>query len=651
MRVVLDFETASEADLRLTGVHVYAAHPSTRVTVLCYAVGGGTIKTWTGGPCPGDLAAAIRAGCVVVAHNYLFELNIWAAILEPLGFPPIRLEQWSCTMARALVAGLPASLEMAGHALGLAVQKDKSARDLMLRFARPRSLNPVTWWHETDQPRFARLIAYCAQDVDAERALDRAVPELDPREREVFLADHDINQAGLRVDLPLVDRMRTLGESEKTRINARLNRLTNGRVTGAAQVARLVLWLQEQDVQVPTLDKGDGGPPRPTLGRAAVEGMLARGGLPRHVEAVLRCRRDASRSSTAKLATIRNSVSADGRLRGTLQYYGANRTGRWAGRRFQPQNLPRGTIKDVAGAVRIIQQGAEPEALEALFEDSVMGVLASSLRSTIEAAPGSLLVSCDLSQIEARVLVWLAGQEDALDVFRRGDDVYTWIANRMGSNNRQYGKVVCLALGYGMGPTRFQLTAAGYGVPLDMSEAEHAVQEWRGLNGRVVDLWWGLHRAAMRVASGLVGTTDRYRGIEFRRATHSLDAVLPSGRRLVYRDPRVVTHPEHHHPELIYRGVEAGRWGMVRTYPGKLAENIIQAIARDVMAESLILARRKRVPLVATVHDELVAEIPEARAAPLRDWMLWAMQRPIRWASGLPIAAAATIGRRYRKDP
>ena len=172
-RVVLDFETTSEVDLRMTGVHVYAAHPSTRVTVLCYAIGGGTIKTWTGGPCPDDLAAAIRAGCVVVAHNYLFELNIWAAILEPLGFPPIRLEQWSCTMARALVAGLPASLEMAGHALGLAIQKDKSARDLMLRFARPRSLNPVTWWHETDSPRFARLIAYCAQDVDAERALDR----------------------------------------------------------------------------------------------------------------------------------------------------------------------------------------------------------------------------------------------------------------------------------------------------------------------------------------------------------------------------------------------------------------------------------------------------------------------------------------------
>ena len=569
-RLVLDLETTSLVDLRVTGVHVYANHPSTKVTVLCYALGNGPVRSWTGGPCPDDLRAAILAGATVVAHNYLFELNIWAAVLEPLGFPDIALWQWSCTMARALVAGLPASLEMAGHALGLAIQKDSAARDMMLRFARPRSLNPLTWWHETDPARFAALVSYCAQDVAAERELDRAVPELSPREYEIFLADHAINQRGVRVDLPLVDRMRTLSEAEKARINARLNSLTNGQITSGAQVARLVEWLTDLGVAVPMLDKGGGSPPRPTLGAGAVEFMLAQPGLPGHVPDVLRCRQDVSRSSTAKLVTIANRVSADHRVRGGFQYYGANRTGRWAGRGVQWQNFPRGTIRDVHGAVALVNDGADVETLDLLFEDSPMGVLASMLRSTIEAAPGHLLVSCDLSQIEARVLVWLAGQDDMIDVFRRGEDVYTYTAKALGSDNRQFGKVLVLATGFGMGPKRFRDTARTFGVILTEDQADDAVQGWRRLNSKVVTLWWDAHRIALQVAGAVTGAAVSFRGMTFARRSQSLDIILPSGRALVYREPRILRHPEHGHVELVYRGVEQGRWAWVRSWPGKL---------------------------------------------------------------------------------
>jgi DNA polymerase len=649
-RVVLDLETTSLADLRVVGASVYANDPSTKVTVLCYALDQGPIKTWTGGPCPDDLRAAILAGCAVIAHNYLFELNIWAAKLMPLGFPPVALEQWSCTMARALVAGLPASLELAGHALGLAIQKDASARDMMLRFARPRSLNPLTWWHETDPIRFAQLVAYCAQDVAAERELDRAVPELSPREYEIFLADHAINQRGVRVDLALVDRMRGLSDHEKLRINDRLNRLTNGQVTSGAQVGRLVAWLEGNDTAVPMLDPGHGKPPRPTLGREAVEGMLARPGLPRHVHAVLRCRRDVSRSSTAKLTTIRNRVSADARVRGGFQYYGANRTGRWAGRGVQWQNFPRGTIKDVHGAVDLVTKGATVEELDLLFEDSPMGVLASMLRSVIEAAPGRLLVSCDLSQIEARVLVWLAGQDDVTELFRRGEDVYTYTAKSLGSDNRQFGKVLVLATGFGMGPARFQATARTFGVDLSPDEAEDAVQGWRRLNHRVVNLWWEAHKIALAVAMGPVGSSVAFRGLTFVRRSQSLDIVLPCGRPLVYREPQVLRHPEHGHLEFVYRGVEQGRWAWVRSWPGKLIENIVQAIARDVMAEAIVRVHRKGPPLIATVHDELISEVPEDRAEDARGWLMRVMNRAPKWAPGLPVAAEATVGRRYRKD-
>jgi DNA polymerase len=272
------------------------------------------------------------------------------------------------------------------------------------------------------------------------------------------------------------------------------------------------------------------------------------------------------------------------------------------------------------------------------------------LRSVIEAAPGHMLVSCDLSQIEARVLVWLAGQDDVTELFRRDEDVYTYTAKSLGSDNRQFGKVLVLATGFGMGPRRFRDTARTFGVTLTEGEAEDAVAGWRGLNHHVVHMWWEAHKIALAVAAGPVGSAVSFRGMVFARRSQSLDIVLPSGRALVYREPQVRRHPDHGHLEFVYRGVEQGRWAWVRSWPGKLTENIVQAIARDVMAEAIIKVHRRGPPLIATVHDELISEVPQARAEDARDWLSRAMNRAPVWAPGLPVAAAATIGRRYRKD-
>src|SRR5215471_9237882 len=246
MRLILDFETTSTVDLRKTGVHAYAEHPDTRITVLCYAVDDKPVNTWLpGDPIPLDFTLYVTQAVdtVVVAHNYLFEWNVYAQKLVPQGWPVIPLSLWSCTMARALVAGYPASLDLVGEAAGLPIVKDRPAHDLMLRFARPRSLNPLTWWHETDPVRYKALQDYCSRDVEVERLLDKAIPELSDRERAAFEIDHHINQAGIGIDLDLVDRLSKLTDQAQRELRDKIALLTGGQVRSLNQVHQLRLWL------------------------------------------------------------------------------------------------------------------------------------------------------------------------------------------------------------------------------------------------------------------------------------------------------------------------------------------------------------------------------------------------------------------------
>ena len=641
MRVVLDLETASTADLRLTGAQAYAEHPDTRITVLCYAIGDGPVITWTSGAPMPDFIAAIRAGAMVVAHNYLFEFNVYHQKLVPLGWPEIPLAQWSCTMARCLVAGFPASLEHASRAAKLAIPKDTGARDLMLRMARPRTTEPLlTWWHETSPDHLKRLSAYCATDVEAERLLDKAIPALSPRERAIFEADHDVNQRGLHVDVNLVRRLSRLAGQAKALSADALRVVTAGEVSTPNQVLRLRTWLAQQDVACADLR-------RPTVYR-----LLQDNALSKSVRKALQARFDVSRSSTAKLTAILAARSQDGRVRGCFQYYGANRTGRWAGRRLQPQNLFRGSIKDIAAALLAVQHDAEVDELGLLFEDSAMGVIASCLRSTIQAPGGYTLVVMDFSQIEARVLAWLANEAVSLSVFAAGEDIYTATAARVGSSSRQLGKVLVLACGYGMGAWRFMETAATFGVILDIDACIKLVTLWRQANARIVTFWWDCDRAMRRVIGLGDGAIAHVGKCAFIRRRGALDAVLvrlPSGRHLVYRYPRLEDNDTTGHTEVTYMGSMGGGWTRLRTWPGKIAENITQAVARDAMADALVALHRVKVPLVATVHDELIAEVPLAQAPFIFDLMKDLMSQTPLWAPGLPMAADGFIARRYMK--
>jgi DNA polymerase len=627
-------ETTSTADLRRTGSHAYAEHPDTRVTVLCYAIDAAPVETWISGPPPAPFVAAVNTGATVVAHNYLFEHNVYSNKLIPQGWPAIPLPQWSCTMARSLVAGYPASLDLVGRAIGLAQQKDHSSRDLMLRFARPRSLDPLVWWHESDPVRFQALQDYCAQDVLAERELDRKLPELSPRERQVFELDHAINQRGLGVDHHLVDELARVMGAAQTQLAQDIVRLTGGQVRSLGQVAQLRDWLKLQGVEMPDLK------------RATVQTQLADQTLVGSPRIALQARLDASRSSTAKLTAIASARSCDGRVRGTFQYYGAARTGRWAGRRLQPQNLFRGSIRDVPAALRVIRAGAAPEDLELLFEDSALGVIASCLRSTITAGSSQRLAIADFSQIEARVLAWLAGQQDALDVFRAGKDIYVSTAAKIGSSNRTLGKLLTLSCGFGMGHLKFQATALTYGVVLSETEAEAAVRAWREVNHHIVTLWWESHRALLRVLRAGPGAQEQVSQITFIHRPRALLARLPSGRHLVYRHPRIELN-EHGYDEVTYMGSLGGNWTRLRAWAGRTVENVTQAVARDVMVEAML--HLGDLPLIATIHDELITEVAEDEADSTLDRMLAAMRQTPSWASGLPVDAAGFVVSRYQK--
>lgn len=637
-RLVLDLETASTLDLRLTGSHAYAEHPETRSTVVCYAIDRAPVQTWVSGPCPSDFHQAVTEGATVVAHNFMFEWNVYRHKFIPHGWPAIPLAQWSCTMARSLVAGYPASLEQISRAIELKTPKDTGARELMLRMARPRTLDPLTWWHETSPQHFERLCAYCRTDVEAERELDQLIPELSAAERAIFECDFHLNQLGIRVDEDLVRRLHDLAARSKIKATHELALLTEGAVRTPNQVAVLKAWLAQQGVELEDLR-------RPT-----VLGALAGNHLAAAPRKALQTRLDASRSSTAKLTAILQARSQDGRVHGAFQYYGASRTGRWAGRRLQPQNLFRGSIKDVDAAVfAILRRDATPEDLDMLFEDTPLGVIASCLRSTIQAPDGHRLVVMDFSQIEARVLAWLADEQASLDCFRRGDDIYVETANRIGSTSRQLGKVLVLACGFGMGPYRFQQTAAGYGLTLTTFDCEDLVYRWREANANIVQFWWDCERAVHTVCQAPIGTAVKVGKITYIRRPNALLCRLPSGRHLVYRRPTIQWNPENMRRQYCYFGSFGGNWVQQRAWPGKLVENVTQAAARDVLAGAMVELYHRGVPLVATVHDELIAEVPQIEAEHTFTLMQQVMRRTPDWAPGLPMDANGFIAQRYAK--
>ena len=658
LRLSGDFETTSRGSLPQIGAHKYARLASTRILCFAYAIEEDDPVVWypTFQPTPDDLIEAVRDPDLEFrAWNAAFEFNIWNACAVQHGLPPLGIERFHCTMAQGLVWGVPPRLEQAAIALRTSIEKDKEGAKLMRKMMRPRPHKDgtITWWDQDEPGLLQRLGEYCAQDVRAERAIGHRLRPMPPDERRLWVLDQHMNNRGLKVDAVAVEKMQTVVDGELVRIGAALAGLTDGRITSPTQTARLLAYLKEQKVEIDSLDK-------------RVIPIVLKDELdPRHRE-ILKLYGQGAKSSTAKLRSMMNYLDDDGRVRSLTQYGGAMRTLRWAGRGPQIQNYPRPSKEiDARVAIEHIIWGVDAETLD-FTHGNPMDVVSQCLRGAYVPAADHAFAVCDYSGIEARVVAWLAGQEDALDVFRTGADIYRKAANDVGSTSRDLGKLLVLSCGFGAGPRRVAIIAQNppYFIELTKEEAIRNVYGWRQANHHIRSLWYEVDDIIRMVIGGRID--DRWiwtsaRKVAFRMATDerlsgSLLMRLPSGRKIVYRNAsidEVINDVDGcSDVELVirYDGLDwAKKWTRIRSWGGKFVENMTQAVARDLLAGAVLQLDDDDDDLLTTVHDEIIAEPLQARADARLAEMKAVMGVAPQWAYGLPLKAEGAVMARYGK--
>jgi len=648
--VHLDFETRSEADLKKCGAYEYARHASTEVICAAYMYEGEDVELWT----PGEYAP-IKEGDTIRAHNAEFErciihrLHTTSKYYSPYKFsrgywPDPDTLIFECTAALASYNALPRRLEKACAALGVA-EKDMAGHRAMLQMAKPRP----TWKSKGTgdkyfggPERLQRLYAYCMDDVIAENALHEALGHLPVTEQRIYDLDQRINRRGVYVDTEAVSGALSIIKQIKVNLCTEIQELTNGYVKKPSERDKIIEWFELQGT---TLDN---------LIADMVENYLSFLKCPTQ-RRILEIRLEFMKKSTQKFEAMRAAASPiDGRARGMFLYHAAG-TGRWGGRVIQMQNLPRGDKLDVESAMRLIRLG-DLDALE-IFYDSPMNVLSTCIRSTLRAEPGKRFLVADFSAIEARITMWLARDPEGLKVFRAFDAgtgpdpyidqasiIYSLHPDNIISEQRQVGKMSILGLGFGMGADTFREQLESLGVDMSDLDTNDLVELYRNRFSGVVSLWRKLNSAAMKAVKTRQVQDTGY--IKYGMDGDFLRCKLPSGRCLSYFEPRLEQN-RFDRPGLTYMAWKKGQWMRTETYGGKLTENVVQAIARDVLVDAMLRAESKNYPIVIHVHDELVTELPYSKGS-LQELENLMSQSP-GWASNCPIQAEGWEGEYYRK--
>jgi DNA polymerase len=634
----LDIETHSISNLELIGTGAYADHPSTQVLVVAYALDDQSVRTWqTGHSPPDDLLQALAGGCRVVAHNFGFDCAVWHQHLVSLGWPEIPLGRWSCTAFRSRLARLPASLEAAAQVLRLPWQKDAAGKRFMRSLIkRDIDAHPLTG-EERD-----RLVTYCAVDVETVRALDHALPEIPDEWHELFKLDHLMNTRGMPVDLAAVEKLIAVRDDEDQRLLARFRQIGGDGLTSPAQVIVLQKRLRELGVDLPDLQ-------RETLD-SWIAANRDRHDLPAEL---IRIRREFAHAADAKLDRMLATGQGSGRIRDCFVLHGAH-TGRWAGRGVQLQNLPRNTLADTKAVLDTLCSRADrltagQDVAGCSLPVSIKEAIAVSLRGLFKAPEGWVFAAADLSQIEARVLCWISGQEDVLDEYRRGEDVYTKTAERLGSSDRGLGKLLVLSAGYGASGRVMYERAPGFGVTLTIEEAYDLTDRWRSINGLIVGFWYELFRTlCLCVELPADQPPIAFNRFWVWRTPETLFVQLPSGRCLKYRQPEL-TMSERGTLALKVLLPKGKKLLPVSLWHGTATENVVSAIATDLLMHAMLQLHREGIFLVGSIHDEIVALAPLEDAEAIRVRMIEVLQTPPDWAEGLPLAADAFVNTRFLK--
>lgn len=641
--IYLDFETRSKVDIRKAGAWRYAEDPSTSVLCLAFSIKDGPVQLWIPGEdIPRDLRYYIDYGFRVEAHNAFFERSIWRNIMVKMyGWLDIPDDQWACSASLAAAHAIPRSLEDACITLGLAEKKDPEGRRIMMKMARPRkpTVNDPSIWN-TKPEDFHKLYRYCIQDVKAERGIGRALRPLNDLERQVWLLDQKINERGIRVDLEAVEAAIWTARTYVDKWNKHLSMVTGGTVTAATQTARLLTWLQDKGAEIADLTK--------TTVEEALEAY------PNGVISIaLQVRQSLSKTSIAKYQAILHGVCQDGRLRDLLMYHGAS-TGRWTGKLVQPHNMPKNKFKgDLDKYFRLLKK-KDLGFLE-LVHEPVMQTLSQTIRGVFIPGEGKTFYGGDFKGIEARVLLWLAGDEEALQGFRDGKDIYVELARsiygkeEINEDERALGKVGILGAGYGMGKDKFAVTCNVWGLDCNREDTDKAIDAYRSKYSGVVKLWNNMDSAAKLAVK--TGKTIKEGLVSWGCSRGFLFCRLPSGRCLAYYDPKILdldTPWGETKPTLTYMSVNSvsRKWERTKTFGGKIVENITQAVARDLMAESMLrLEEDGGYEIVLTIHDEIISEHRRGCKMEFKDIMRWTPK----WADGLPVEVEEWSGARYLK--
>ena len=641
----IDIETYSGANLAKCGVYRYCEESDFAILLFGYSVDGSAVRVIDlacGETLPEDIRAALTDDSVIKwAFNAQFER---ICLSRHLGMPTGRYLDpgaWRCTMVWAATLGLPLSLEGVGAVLGLEKQKLKEGKDLIRYFSTPGKLKDGTTFRRLPQDtpeKWALYKAYNLRDVETEMAIQSSLskyPVSDAEWRNYHL-DQRINDRGVMLDRTLVEQAIRCDEQFK-RSHLEQARSVTG-LDNPNSPAQLKAWLSEKGVEAESLSK------------AAVISLLEE--ADGEVELALSLRQELAKSSVKKYAAMETVIGSDERARGLIQFYGANRTGRYAGRLIQVQNLPQNHLPDLEQVRALIREGRF-DVVEMLY-DSVPLVLSELIRTAFIPKPGCRIFVADFAAIEARVIAWIAGESWRQRVFESGGDIYCASASQMfhvpveknGVNGhlRQKGKIAELALGYGGSVGALKaMGALNMGVPEE--ELKPLVDVWRQSNPAIVRLWWDVDKAAS--ACVRERTEAETHGVRFAYQSGILFVTLPSGRRLAYAKPRMGVN-RYGNESVTYEGVgEQKKWLRLESYGPKFVENIVQATARDILAEAMLRLNDAGYRIVMHIHDEAVIEAPADTS--LAD-VCEIMGRTPAWAKGLLLRADGYVCDFYKKD-
>lgn len=651
-KLFIDFETYSDIDLQACGMYKYMESIAFEILILAYALNKEPVKyvDLTKEDFPADFMEMLRDPNIEKhAHNASFERNA----LKTYGID-IPVKQWRCTAVKSLYCGLPYQLDAVSKALNLGeAGKSASGKALIKLFScpvKPTKRNGyATRIYPQDEPeKWQMFIDYCVQDVEAERNIDTILePNIfPPLEQRIYELDQRINDRGVLIDVVLAENAVKINDINIDNLIARSKKITG--VENPNSDAQLKAWITERiGIQVTCLDK------------EAVPGIIEaaqRKNLPDVVEA-LEIRKKTAKTSIKKYVSMLACYCKDLRARGIHQFYGANRTGRWAGRIIQPQNMPKNFIDFLEEARQLVLEGCY-DTLHLMYGE-ISNVLSQLTRTAIVAPEGKTLAAADFSAIEARVIAWLSGQKWRLDVFSTHGKIYEASAAAMfnvpiesvtkDSDYRAKGKIAELALGY-QGSVGAMLTMGAAKMGLTETEMKTIVDKWRAANPDIVALWKDIERCAMTAISTGRKIVSDYQCLIFECNGDVLTIKLPSGRKLFYQSPSFTVN-KWNRKSIRYKGMnqETKKWEWVDTYGGKLVENIVQAIARDILADAMLRLELRGYDINMHVHDEAIAEVFLAEAEKALKEICEEMGRPIPWAPGLPLAADGYLTPFYMK--